>query len=217
MHQFLYFRFERYASKLVPIVIDDLPVSSDPWVLEEDQRNQLVRGLGGASPDDLVIIADVDEVPDPSAVRLLSSCDGWDASGAVHFLTRLYHFRFGIEFEKLWFHPQASIPQTSLPQTLPGPWTLDSGPFLGLARSKISGFSLGKAGSGPSKTQVLRTTPLCLFCPGCGEEASGRVGGQQHPNVQGKTSAGHHRRCGLAHVLFCRCQGRVDKAQGMRS
>lgn len=92
------------------IVIDNLPVSDDAWVLEEDQRNKLARGLVGAAPDDLVVIADVDEVPDPSALRLLSSCDGWDTSGAVHFLTRLYHFRFGMEFEKLWYHPQASRP-----------------------------------------------------------------------------------------------------------
>lgn len=180
---FLDFRFERYASKLVPIVIEDLPVSDDPWVLEEDQRNQLVRGLGGASPDDLVIIADVDEVPDPSAVRLLSSCDGWDASGAVHFLTRLYHFRFGIEFEKLWFHPQASTPQILYPE----PWILS--PILDVPDRKSLAFASGKQALDPQKLtySVPYHTTKCFFCPGCGKEASGRVGGQQHPNVQGKT------------------------------
>jgi len=40
------------------------------WVLENFQRNEITRGLmeAGATDDDIVIISDVDEIPDPEAL-----------------------------------------------------------------------------------------------------------------------------------------------------
>ena len=36
--------------------------SNNPWVVEEYQRNQIMRGLRDCSPADIVIISDVDEI-----------------------------------------------------------------------------------------------------------------------------------------------------------
>lgn len=48
---------------------------AERWVLENFQRDQIVRGLQaiGAKDDDVVLISDVDEIPDPSAVQVACS------------------------------------------------------------------------------------------------------------------------------------------------
>jgi len=41
------------------------------WIREKFQRNQIVRGLHDAAPDDLILISDVDEIPRASVVRTM--------------------------------------------------------------------------------------------------------------------------------------------------
>ena len=47
-----------------------------------------------ARGDDLIMISDVDEIPDPHVLHLLASCDGWDETGPVQLYTRFYNFKF---------------------------------------------------------------------------------------------------------------------------
>jgi len=113
--------FDEFSSQIVHVVVNDLPDSEDSWLLEHFQRNAITRGLASASPQDLVIVSDVDEIPTPHAIRILKECEGWDQSGPIHFFTRFYNFKFTWQFEAMWFHPQAStydwITRNS-PQTL---------------------------------------------------------------------------------------------------
>lgn len=57
-------------------------VSDDAWRLEHYQREYLMHGLKDADPDDIVLLADLDEIPD------LSTYDG--AEGA--FKQKLYYY-----------------------------------------------------------------------------------------------------------------------------
>lgn len=45
-----------------------LPSFSDPWISEHWQRNFALHKLWGLAPNDIVLIGDVDEIPDPENV-----------------------------------------------------------------------------------------------------------------------------------------------------
>lgn len=63
-------RFARWASKIVHVVVDDMPDTSDPWQRETHQRNEILTGLFPLekSTHDVVLISDVDEIPDPATL-----------------------------------------------------------------------------------------------------------------------------------------------------
>lgn len=48
--------------------VTDMPNGDDPWVRERFQRNAILRGLGDAKDDDIVIISDGDEIPSAKAI-----------------------------------------------------------------------------------------------------------------------------------------------------
>lgn len=54
-------RFARFADKIIHIKVDPYH-APNAWIREFHQRNQIGRGLKGCRSDDLVIIADVDEI-----------------------------------------------------------------------------------------------------------------------------------------------------------
>jgi beta-1,4-mannosyl-glycoprotein beta-1,4-N-acetylglucosaminyltransferase len=63
-------RLERFAGKIRHVVVNDLPIAKNPWVAEHFQRNAIARALHGiVSPDDVVLVSDVDEIPRRSAVE----------------------------------------------------------------------------------------------------------------------------------------------------
>lgn len=61
-------RFAPWAGRIIHIVADDLPDDPDPWVREHAQRDHALAALVDAAPDDLVLIADVDEIPSAAAL-----------------------------------------------------------------------------------------------------------------------------------------------------
>ena len=78
-------RFEKYASKIVYVVVNDFPEPpagyterDASWMREDWQRNAIKRPLKGvAQPDDLILLSDVDEIPTPEAVRsCVRNCKG---------------------------------------------------------------------------------------------------------------------------------------------
>ena len=86
-------RFARYAAKIRHVVVDDMPDGAPPWTLERFQRSGVWRGLAGVRPADLVLVGDLDEVPDPAVVAELTA--------SLRRPTRLVqrHFIFAANFE----------------------------------------------------------------------------------------------------------------------
>lgn len=68
-------RYSKYHSKIIHVVVDDMPCASDPWANEEFQRNAILRGLVNAAPEDIAIISDVDEIIRASAVEQIRNSD----------------------------------------------------------------------------------------------------------------------------------------------
>jgi hypothetical protein len=62
-------RFAPWSGRIIHIVAGDLPDDPDPWVREHAQRDHALAALMDAAPDDLVLIADVDEIPSAAALE----------------------------------------------------------------------------------------------------------------------------------------------------
>jgi beta-1,4-mannosyl-glycoprotein beta-1,4-N-acetylglucosaminyltransferase len=65
-------RFSRHVNRINHVVVEDLPPPiPDRWAAERFQRDAILRGLGDADPEDIAIIADADEIPDPNMLEHL--------------------------------------------------------------------------------------------------------------------------------------------------
>ncbi len=58
-------QFKEFSEKIIHIIVDDMPSISnnDRWILENFQRNAISRGLTKCNADDLIMISDLDEIP----------------------------------------------------------------------------------------------------------------------------------------------------------
>ena len=61
--------FKEFKDKIIYILVDDLPINTDPWVLENFQRNCISRGINNCDENDIIIISDVDEIPNPETIK----------------------------------------------------------------------------------------------------------------------------------------------------
>jgi len=69
-------RFAPFFGQIIHVVVDDepeLPMDCPKliaaWAYENHQRNAIVRGLDGIQDDDVVMISDLDEIPNPKQVK----------------------------------------------------------------------------------------------------------------------------------------------------
>jgi beta-1,4-mannosyl-glycoprotein beta-1,4-N-acetylglucosaminyltransferase len=95
-------QFDAYKAKIRHVLVDDMPEEASPtasgppspnWVRERFQRAAVWRGLDGLGPTDLVLVGDLDEVPDPAVIEKLNT--------TLRRPTRLLmrHFVFAANFE----------------------------------------------------------------------------------------------------------------------
>lgn len=58
-------RFSNFSNKIIHIIVDDLPEikNGDRWLLENFQRDAIMRGLSGCGGNDIIVISDLDEIP----------------------------------------------------------------------------------------------------------------------------------------------------------
>lgn len=61
-------RFKQYQDKIIHIIVDDLPGGSDAMVNEKIQRNRIHHALSECRWYDVVIVSDLDEIPNPVAI-----------------------------------------------------------------------------------------------------------------------------------------------------
>lgn len=60
--------FEKFSHKIIYIKVEDMPDGKNPWLRENFQRNCISRGLVKANDEDLIIISDADEIPNPEKI-----------------------------------------------------------------------------------------------------------------------------------------------------
>ena len=80
-------RFSAFADRIIYVCVDHFPEGHDAWRNECYQRNQIIRGLTQAKPDDVVLISDLDEIPRPELV-----CEYSKRPGVWRFNMRQFGF-----------------------------------------------------------------------------------------------------------------------------
>ena len=63
-------KFEKFKNKINYIKIEDLPDGDNPYLRENHQRNSILRGLINTKENDLIIISDLDEIPNLSLIHI---------------------------------------------------------------------------------------------------------------------------------------------------
>lgn len=69
-------RYKAFLPKIIHIIVDDYPDFETPWTYENHQRNCIFRGLSDAKQADIILISDLDEIPNPDAVKAATSISG---------------------------------------------------------------------------------------------------------------------------------------------
>lgn len=93
-------RYKQFHDKIKYLKIDDFPVTDNSWVREKFQRDALSRGLVDISPDDLIIISDLDEIPRAEIIELIKV----DENRYERYVLRVPLFRYKFNFLK-WYQP----------------------------------------------------------------------------------------------------------------
>ena len=65
--------FEPWADRIRHVVVTDLPDDPNPWVREHAQRDAALGAIPDAHDDDLLLIADVDEIPAPALFEVAAT------------------------------------------------------------------------------------------------------------------------------------------------
>jgi len=144
-------RYAKWWHKIDYIVVDDWPVTDDPWVTENHQRNSLARGWARLKDDDVIISTDLDEIPKPETVMRYAGM-----KGVKWFLQQDYRNFFNARNadEPLWFG---------------GPRMLTYGEFrrLGeLKKYKYCKFSPREVNQGATAVKLRRMRNVILLPDG---------------------------------------------------
>ena len=62
-------KYERFKDKIIYIKVTDLPDGRDPYSRENHQRNSILKGLINSNDQDIIIISDLDEIPNPEVFK----------------------------------------------------------------------------------------------------------------------------------------------------
>lgn len=95
--------FKEYLHKIIHIVVDKFPDTTDAWVRERYQRDYITEGLYKIKPNqlDLVIISDVDEIPDSKTILNLKNSK---FNGVVALEQDIYCFNIETKMPQKWYH-----------------------------------------------------------------------------------------------------------------
>ena len=99
-------KFKKFRKKIIYIKVSDLPDGKNPWIRENFQRNCISRGLKKAREEDLIMISDLDEIPNPNVIKLFQLSMRY----AV-FQQKLYYYKLNLQSETdpLWLGTRICI------------------------------------------------------------------------------------------------------------
>jgi beta-1,4-mannosyl-glycoprotein beta-1,4-N-acetylglucosaminyltransferase len=92
-------KYKKYLDKIIHIKVTDTPNlrKTDPWIIENYQRNSIMRGLAGAKAEDRIMVSDVDEIPDPVRVKELL-----ERRRSITFNQRLFYYYVNCLAARTW-------------------------------------------------------------------------------------------------------------------
>lgn len=87
--------FTEFLPKIEYIVVDNSPVNTTTHLRDKFQKNQLIKGLKDAGDEDVIILSDVDEIPNPEALKQVIA--EFDHDKIYHFAQRMFYCYLNME------------------------------------------------------------------------------------------------------------------------
>lgn len=87
--------FQEFLPKIEYIVVDNSPKDVTTHVRDNFQKNALEQGLKNAAPEDVIILSDVDEIPNPAALKRVIA--EFDPDKIYHFAQRMFYCFINME------------------------------------------------------------------------------------------------------------------------
>ena len=93
-------KFPKFKNKIIYIPVTNLPDGDDPYLRENFQRNCIIRGIDNANNNDLILISDLDEIPNPDQIGHFRPKDRFAVFKQKHF-----YYRFNLQSKKnpFWY------------------------------------------------------------------------------------------------------------------
>ena len=88
-------KFQKFKDKIIYIPVEDMPDGDNPYLRENFQRNCILRGLNNSSENDLIVVSDLDEIPNPNEIKSFNSKLKYAA-----FRQRHFYYKFNLQSEK---------------------------------------------------------------------------------------------------------------------
>ena len=87
-------KFSQFLDKIIHIKINEYPATKDAWDMEDFQRNQIARGFSNCSTEDVILISDLDEIPNPEIIEIYKK-----NNTGIYRLKQL-HFDYYINYQR---------------------------------------------------------------------------------------------------------------------
>ncbi len=82
-------KFKKFKEKIIYIPVEDMPDGDNPYLRENFQRNCISRGLEKAKDEDLILISDLDEIPNPKKIKNFKISMKYAVFKQLHFYYKL--------------------------------------------------------------------------------------------------------------------------------
>ena len=99
-------KFQKFKKKIIYISVEDMPDGEDPYSRENFQRNSIIRGLTQAHENDLILISDLDEIPEPKKIKNFDNKMRYAVFKQKHFY---YKFNLQSQRHPFWFGSRICI------------------------------------------------------------------------------------------------------------
>jgi len=84
-------RYAKWLPKITHVIAKDLPTDKDPWSREKAQRHAILEGIPDCDPADIVMISDVDEIPDLAKIP-------WEKLPHVVTTAHMHMFEYSLDY-----------------------------------------------------------------------------------------------------------------------
>ena len=101
-------KFKKFEKKIIYVKGTDMPDGENPWVRENFQRNCIERGLENSKKEDLIIISDLDEIPNPKMIKIFDIKKKYAVFKQNH-----YYYKLNLQAQKkpFWLGSRICVKQ----------------------------------------------------------------------------------------------------------
>ena len=87
--------FQEFLPKITYLVVDNSPKQASTHERDKFQKNALVKGLSEAAEEDVIILSDVDEIPNPKVLKEIIA--EFDPNKVYHLAQRMFYCFINME------------------------------------------------------------------------------------------------------------------------